>query len=61
MVWDNRKYDAFDVGGPWEFFSQSIADALAGQGNSTYSMPGLPPDDFISDWVRDSELRRGKW
>lgn len=44
-------------GGPWEFFSQSVADSLAGGASSI----GLDDDDYIYAWLEQSERRYGLW
>lgn len=44
-------------GGPWEFFSQSVADSLSGGASSI----GLDDDDYIYAWLEQSERRYGLW
>lgn len=44
-------------GGPWEFFSQEVANSLAG-GTSAV---GLNDDDYIYAWMDDAMRRYSKW
>lgn len=44
-------------GGPWEFFSQGVADSLSGD-SSAY---GLEPDDYIYAWMDQSKRRYDVW
>lgn len=51
------KADAMGEGGPWEFFSQAVADSLAG-GTSSY---GVYDDDYIYAWMEESRRWLDKW
>lgn len=44
-------------GGPWEFFSQEVADSLAGG----TSAAGLNDDDYIYAWMDEAMRRYSKW
>lgn len=44
-------------GGPWEFFSQAVADSLAGDTSSV----GLVDDDYIYAWLDEMQRRYGLW
>lgn len=48
---------AVSAGGPWEFFSQSVADSLSG-GTSSVS---LNDDDYIYQWLDESQRRYSIW
>lgn len=52
--------DAFGVGGPWEFFSQSTADSLAGN-SGVNTLLNRPPDYEIYLWILEAEKRRSSW
>lgn len=49
--------DSVGPGGPWEFFSQSVADSLAGDTSSI----GLEDDDYIYAWLDELQRRYGLW
>lgn len=49
--------DAIAAGGPWEFFSQSVADSLSGDTQTV----GLSDDDYIYAWLEESQRRYGLW
>lgn len=49
--------DATAAGGPWEFFSQAVADSLAGDTSSV----GLNDDDYIYAWLEQMEGRYMRW
>lgn len=44
-------------GGPWEFFTQAVADSLAGDTSSV----GLADDDYIYAWLEEAQRRYGSW
>lgn len=48
---------AVQPGGPWEFFSQSVADSLSGDTQTV----GLSYDDYIYAWLEESQRRYGLW
>lgn len=49
--------DAVGSGGPWEFFSQAVADSLSGD----ISLVGLADDDYIYVWLDEMRRRYGQW
>lgn len=49
--------DATGPGGPWEFFSQSVVDSLAGDAQ----VAGLSDDDYIYAWLEETQRRYGMW
>lgn len=49
--------DAMAAGGPWEFFSQSVADSLSGDAQTV----GLSDDDYIYAWLDEAQRRYGLW
>lgn len=49
--------DSVSAGGPWEFFSQSVQDSLAG----VTSAVGLNDDDYIYAWLEEAQRRYGLW
>lgn len=48
--------DSIRVGGPWEFFTQGVADDLSGDGPST-----IDDIDPIIAWMEQAERRRNSW
>lgn len=48
---------ATEAGGPWEFFTQSVADFLSGDTMSV----GLADDDYIYAWFDEMQRRYGAW
>lgn len=48
---------ATEAGGPWEFFTQSVADSLSGDAMSV----GLADDDYIYAWLDEMQRRYGIW
>lgn len=49
--------EATAPGGPWEFFSQAVADSLSGDTQSV----GLNDDDYIYQWLDMIQGRYGLW
>lgn len=45
------------AGGPWEFFTQAVADSLAGDTSSV----GLADDDYIYAWLDQMQGRYSLW
>lgn len=45
------------AGGPWEFFTQAVADSLAGDTSSV----GLADDDYIYAWLDQMQGRYSSW
>lgn len=45
------------AGGPWEFFTQQVADSLSGDAQPV----GLNDDDYIYAWLEMMEGRYGTW
>lgn len=49
--------EATAAGGPWEFFTQAVADSLSGEAQTV----GLNDDDYIYIWLEQAEGRAGRW
>lgn len=49
--------EATSAGGPWEFFTQAVADSLSGDSMTV----GLNDDDYIYQWLEMMQGRYSSW